>query len=180
MTRPRSVYTYLDKSYQLSLKTYADCLRARTFFCALTTWNDGSKVLVTINHDTATSAMTVEYIYGGRHYKCEIVIVSEISNLGRGLVWFFICAMSGKRCRKLYFVEGLFVHRDAFPGQYYYHQTDSKKWRKSNCLIPRLNTAMAKLRPDTLRPFYDDKPTKRFLRFCAVSDKYIKKIQNLH
>ena len=51
-------------------------------------------------------------------YKCNeipikyrVQIISVPSNLGKGVVWYFICPQTGKRCRKLYFAKNYFYHR---------------------------------------------------------------------
>ena len=56
-------------------------------------------------------------------------LTSIPSNLGKGVVWYFICPFTWKRCRKLYLLDERFMHRSALPSEMYECQTQSKKWR---------------------------------------------------
>ncbi len=44
----------------------------------------------------------------------KIPLVSIPSNLGKGIIWYFICPKTQKRCRKLHLVGSYFYHRTAF------------------------------------------------------------------
>lgn len=55
-----------------------------------------------------------------------VQLVSIPSNIGKGVIWYFICPHTYKRCRKLYLYGGYFYHRDAFNGCMYETQTYSR------------------------------------------------------
>ena len=41
-------------------------------------------------------------------------------------IWYFICPETNKLCRKIYSINGFFLHREAFKGCMYESQTQSK------------------------------------------------------
>jgi hypothetical protein len=58
----------------------------------------------------------------------KIYLVRVNSNLGKGHVWYFRCPYTNKLCRKLYSIDGYFIHREAVKG-YYEKQIQSKYYR---------------------------------------------------
>ena len=63
------------------------------------------------------------YLQNGRPISYKISLVSLASNIGRGVVWFFLCPQTSKRCRKIYLLRERFLHREAFTGCMYEIQT---------------------------------------------------------
>jgi len=99
------------------------------------------------------------------NYKVQLVTVP--SNLGRGVVWYFLCPNTGKRCRKLYLVGGVFLHREAFRGCMYDKQTQSHKNRVTTRLMGKVfgsDKASEILHSKYFKVYYAGKPTKRYLR----------------
>lgn len=99
------------------------------------------------------------------NYKVNLITVT--SNIGKGVVWFFICPVTGKRCRKLYLVGTYFLHREAFTGCMYDKQKQSKKWRNFDALFGSLFTvddAYEKIDSKYFKTHYAGKPTKRYQR----------------
>lgn len=96
----------------------------------------------------------------------RVTLVTIPSNLGRGIIWAFICPQTGKRTRKLYLVDGYFLHREAFRGCMYECQTYSKKARAMYRAMDGI-FAWDKKPTRYFRPYYKGKPTrtlKRLLR----------------
>ncbi|KQT20270.1 hypothetical protein ASG31_17735 [Chryseobacterium sp. Leaf404] len=60
----------------------------------------------------------------------EIQLISKPSNLGKGIVWYFVCPKTEKICRTLHLKDGYYYHRSAFSELYYENQVLSKNWRK--------------------------------------------------
>ncbi len=90
------------------------------------------------------------------------------SNLGKGIVWFFICPSTGKRCRKLYLGDKHFVSRFAFVNAMYKQQTKSHKSRKFSKAFDKLfegDELYDKIFSSKyFKSHYAGKPTKRYLR----------------
>jgi hypothetical protein len=90
-------------------------------------------------------------------------LTSTPSGLGGGLYWFFICPHTGKRARKLYNVDGKFLHRDAFIGCMYSIQKLSKKQRQIKKMVDGL-FAWDQAPERYFRPYYRGKPTRTLKR----------------
>ncbi len=130
--------------------------------------NETGSVLIQVNAlDEQNPYIKLEYNYLGKPINYRIQLIPVPSNLGIGVSWYFLCPRTGKRCRKLYWVDGYFFHREAFKGCMYESQTQSKKYRGLD------NTLVADLRTDQLyeqlykkhfKKQYAGKPTKKFLK----------------
>jgi hypothetical protein len=103
-------------------------------------------------------------------YKCNeapinyiVQLVSVPSNIGKGVVWYFVCPLTGKRCRKLYLHEGYFYHRSAFRGCMYEKQTYSKLGNALGAYFA-VDNLHEQLRKKHFKKTYAGKPTKRYLK----------------
>lgn len=75
--------------------------------------------------------ITLSYRYRQEsNIRYEIQLISKPSNLGKGIVWYFVCPKTEKICRTLHLKDGYYYHRSAFPNLYYENQVLSKNWRK--------------------------------------------------
>lgn len=105
-------------------------------------------------------------------------MISVPSNLGKGLIWYFLCPNTYKQRRKLYQIQGYFLHREAFKSCYYEKQIQSKyarsleknlgAWLKSNKLYSELYSKH-------FRSQYNGKPTKRYMKLM----KQIKEAESI-
>ena len=141
-------------------------------------WSCNGKTTSSIGITVNTCEMYVEldYKYNGQPRKYRVALVSAASNLGIGRILYFVCPSTGRRCRKLYCVDGWFLHRTAFRDCCYKQQTYSKSLRALHTLIfPKDMELIDKLR--TCRETYNGKPTRRFvnimLRLERCDRKYI-------
>jgi hypothetical protein len=115
------------------------------------------------------------------NYKCDeapinyrIQFVSVPSNLGKGVIWYFVCPNTGKRCRKLYLVDTYFYHREAFRGCLYEKQTQSKKYRQLDKTFGayfRSDDLFSEVYKKHFKKSYAGKPTKRYLRIMKQIEK---------
>jgi len=118
-------------------------------------------------------------------YKCnqqpinyKVQLVSALSNLGKGFVWYFVCPKTGVRCRKLYLADTYFYHRSAFRGCMYETQTQSKKSRYLNKTIGayfKSDNLYSELNKKHFKKTYSGKPTKKYLRIM----EQIKKVESI-
>lgn len=114
-------------------------------------------------------------------YKCnqqpikyKVQLVSALSNLGKGFVWYFVCPKTNKRCRKLYLADTYFYHRLAFNGCMYEKQTQSKKSRyldKTLGVYFRTDQLFEQLYKKHFKKQYAGKPTKKYLKLCQQIQK---------
>lgn len=109
------------------------------------------------------------------NYKVDLVQVP--SNLGVGKLWFFVCPITGKRCRKLHFAQGYFLHRAACPqGMYSYQKKSTPQKNKpigfydvlqTHHKIDKLN---AEIEKKYFKSHYAGKPTKRYTQLLKKLD----------
>lgn len=137
------------------------------------TWSrNGNKlgcIDIAVNTNSECPYLELDYCYRQAPIKYRVQLVSMSSNIGKGLVWYFLCPATGKRCRKLYRVGPRFLHRGAHtgPGCMYETQTYSSRNR---FLVRQYDKHFGKdkayeeLHAKHFRTHYAGKPTKRYLR----------------
>lgn len=121
---------------------------------------------ITIRVDTFKNTVLLDYSSNGEPHKYEVKLTKMKSNLGKGYLWFFLCPVTNKRCRKLYFGNGLFLHRTVFKGMYE-KQTRSKTYRSLDKYFANgidLEKCYDELDSKYFKSHYRGKPTKRYLR----------------
>ncbi len=135
------------------------------------TWsrNETTTASITINSNTCTEKPHIElrYSYRDKPMNYKVYLTSTPSNLNRGEIWYFICPHTKKRCRKLYLIDGYFLHREAFTGCMYESQTYSNKNRQLNKTIGeyfKIDKLYSELYKKNFKKTYAGKPTKKYLR----------------
>ncbi len=111
--------------------------------------------------------LILSYIIDEAPVKYKIRLLNKPSNLGKGVLWYFICPVTGEVCRKLYLGTKYFVHREALQGGYYSKQTRSKKYRDIVRVFGagfKADDLYDEIYSKHFRRFYNGKPTKRFLK----------------
>lgn len=111
--------------------------------------------------------LVLNYTYNDKPIRYTIELVSTPSNLGRGLLWYFLCPHTGKRCNILHLIGGYFYHRTAFKNVCYLSETFSTKYKEKYKQLSKLNKRDAGLNmiySKHFRPYYNGEPTKRFLK----------------
>jgi hypothetical protein len=106
--------------------------------------------------------------------KYRVQLISKLSNLGKGYVWYFVCPKTNKRCRKLYLADTYFYHRLAFNGCMYEKQTQSKKSRyfdKTLGAYFKSDDLYSELNKKHLKKNYAGKPTKKYLKLTRQIQK---------
>ncbi|MBC7845519.1 MAG: hypothetical protein H7Y10_03405 [Flavobacterium sp.] len=98
-----------------------------------TNWTRNGKpyasIGITVTHTEVNTFIKFGYNTGGEHISYRVNLISKSSNLGKGKVWFFVCPITGKCCRKLHLKGTYFLHRTAHKGLMYEKQLQSKKNR---------------------------------------------------
>lgn len=137
----------------------------------VTSWSRNGEVFakidILVTHTEDRTFIIFDYKVNGEPKKYRVNLISKISNLGRGKIWFFVCPHTGKLCRKLYLHDGYFLHRTAFKNLMYSKQIESKKNRELHKILD------ASFVPDYVyeerykkyfKTHYDGIPTKRYLK----------------
>ncbi len=112
------------------------------------------------------SFITVSHTEEGRQITNDIQLLKVASGLGNGVVWFFICPVTGIRCRKLLFHNGYLQHRSAIKGLYK-TQTNTPSIRQfmhDLKTIQTLTQISEKLTTPYFRKTYAGLPTKPYTK----------------
>lgn len=116
---------------------------------------------------TETPYIEVDYKSSGKLIKYKVQLVSLPSNLGKGVIWYFRCPRTWKRCRKLHCIGGYFLHRSAFSGCFYEKQLQSRHYRylerTFGCLF-ETDRLYEQLHKKHFKKTYNGKPTRRYLK----------------
>ena len=127
--------------------------------------NNTGSIGITVMNYSDVPYMELNYNYQQKPINYRVLLVSVPSNLGKGKVWYFLCPVTRKRCRKLYCIGGRFLHREAYTGCMYETQTYSKKnrylFRQFNKHFGR-DKAHEKIFSKHFKTHYAGKPTKRY------------------
>jgi hypothetical protein len=173
MPKPHTFPTLFDevKTVNISFLTKHRYLKPNQWQSGTITWSsNGNKtgsISIQVNTQSEQPYIELDYKYNEAPIKYRVQLVSIPSNLGKGVVWYFVCPRTGKRCRKLYLADTYFYHRSAFWGCMYESQTQSKRSRQLGKIIGvefELDHLYSQLYKKHLKKQYAGKPTKRYLR----------------
>ncbi len=136
--------------------------------------NQKSNIAIRVNTQSKQHYIELNYLYNNTPRNYKIQLVTKPSNLGIGQIWYFKCPVTKKHCRKLYLINGYFLHREAFNGCMYKTQIQSKKAREiEKKLRPLLKTdyLCEQLNKKYFKKVYAGKLTKRYLRLMEQVKK---------
>ena len=123
---------------------------------------------ISILVDTRSDAgyMELSYNYRDEPISYRIKLVTVPSNLGRGEVYYFLCPVVKKRCRKLYSTGKYYLHREATKGLYRI-QTLSTNQRAEATYIQTVmqgDNSNGNIYSKHYKKYYAGEPTKRYRR----------------
>jgi hypothetical protein len=136
--------------------------------------NPIGSISIQVNTHSEQPYIELDYKYRDEPRNYKVRLVSIPSNLGKGLIWYFLCPQTKKRCRKLYSIGGYFLHREAFKGCMYETQTQSKKYRQLDKILGaylKSDNLYSELYKKNFKKTYAGKPTKRYLRIMEQIQK---------
>lgn len=84
---------------------------------------------LTVERFEASAVLTLNYRSNGKPMTYDVDLVSRLSPFG-GLIWLFVCPVTGKKCRHLYESGHYFLHRDTLINAMYSSQVVSKHYRE--------------------------------------------------
>jgi len=130
-------------------------------------------ISIQVNTRSEQPYIELDYKYRDEPRDYKVYLTSTPSNLKKGVVWYFVCPVTKKRCRKLYSIGGYFLHREAFNGCMYETQTHSKKYRQLDKLMAflEIENLYSELYKKNFKKYYAGKPTKRYLRIMEQIQK---------
>ena len=126
---------------------------------------DTGSISIRVNTIADEPFLELDYKCGDVPTNYRVQLIALPSNLGIGIVWYFLCPKTQKRCRILYLVGGYFYHRDAYEGCYYEQQIQSKKWRQLKKLFDRafeVEKAYEQIHRKYFKTYYAGKPTNQY------------------
>ncbi len=129
--------------------------------------NSAGNISIRVNTQSISPYLELDYKCNEAPINYRVQLVSAPSNLGKGVVWYFVCPHTGKRCRKLYLADTYFYHRTAFRGCMYEKQTHSKKSRyldKTLGVYFRTDQLFEQLYKKHFKKQYAGKPTIKYLK----------------
>lgn len=187
MPKPHTFPTLYNDVLQISITKLKEWeyLNPEQLKSGTITWsrNDNKRGSISITVNTKSEKPYIELDYKSndepRNYKVQLVSIP--SNLGKGVIWYFLCPETNKRCRKLYSIEGYFLHREAFKGCMYESQTQSKSYRQLDKTLGayfRTDDLYSQLYQKHFKKTYAGKPTKRYLRIMEQIRKAEKTAYN--
>lgn len=173
MPKPSSFPTLFNKALQINiskLKGWGYLVPGQIKNGTINWSRDGNRtgsISIMANTRSEQPYIELDYKYRDEPRKYKVFLTLTRSNLNRGKIWYFICPVTKKRCRKLYSIGGYFLHREAFKGCLYETQTESKKYRELYKPIGKFlwsETINNEIYKKHFKKKYAGKPTKRYLR----------------
>ena len=180
MPKPYTFPTLYNEALQLSISKLKGWgyLAPRQIKSGTINWSrDGTQtgsISITVNTRCEQPYIELNYKYKDEPRKYKVYLTSTPSNLKKGVVWYFVCPVTKKRCRKLYLIDGYFLHREAFNGCMYETQTHSKKYRQMDKTLGayfKSDNLYSELYKKNFKKTYAGKPTKRYLRIMKQIQK---------
>ena len=180
MPKPYTFPTLYNEALQISISKLKEWeyLNPEQIKSGTLNWssngNPTGSISILVNTHSEQPYIELDYKYRDepRNYKVSLVFMP--SNLGKGLIWYFLCPQTNKRCRKLYSIGGYFLHREAFNGCMYETQTQSKKYRQLDKTLGayfKTDDLYSQLYQKHFKKTYAGKPTKRYLRIMEQIQK---------
>ncbi|MEI6489713.1 MAG: hypothetical protein WCP52_12165 [Bacteroidota bacterium] len=173
MPKPQTFPTLFDqlKTVSISFLKKHGYLKPNQWQSGTITWsrngNKTASISIWVNIQSENSYLQLDYKFNDTPINYRVQLVSIPSNFGKGVVWFFVCPYTGKRCRKLYLADTYFYHRSAFSGCMYEKQTYSYKNRWLGKQLDKLfgcEIAYEEIYSKHFKKTYNGKPTKRYLK----------------
>jgi hypothetical protein len=184
MPKPYTFPTLYDEALQLSISKLKGWgyLEPPQIKRSTINWsrNDdpAGSISVLINTFSEQPYIELDYKYKEAPRKYKVYLTLIPSNLNKGKIWYFICPQTKKRCRKLYLIDGYFLHREAFKGSMYKCQTRSRDNRhldKTFWAYLEIEPLYSELQKKHFKKTYAGKPTKKYLKLI----QQIQEIENI-
>jgi len=166
----------LERCFSLDVGTFRPQLAMPGTWSGSVRWSSGDEETASISYRIFTSSarplLILLYSIDGQNVTQTVELEAVPSNLHRGQYWLFICPVSGRRCKKLHLIHGLFQHRTALPGVFYRQQARAK-WLFGRYLdaYEGISEILEAAEQPYFREYYAGKPTRRTLRMLRKVEK---------
>src|SRR5690554_3614416 len=173
MAKPQTNPTLYDNALQMSIKKLNEWgylkrgQKVRTQLEWSRNGNPTGSISINVNTHSEQPYIELDYKFRDEPRKYKVKLVCVPSNLGKGVIWYFLCPQTNKRCRILYSIGGYFLHREAFSGCMYESQTQSKKYRQLDKTLGayfQTSKLYDEIYSKHFKKWYNGKPTKRYLK----------------
>ncbi|WP_068598619.1 hypothetical protein ACF3NR_11110 [Vaginella massiliensis] len=180
MPKPHTFPTLYNEALQISISKLKEWeyLNPEQIKSGTLNWSSNGNpigsISIRVNTHSEQPYIELDYKYRDEPRNYKVRLVSMPSNLGKGLIWYFLCPQTKKRCRKLYSIGGYFLHREAFNGCMYQTQTQSKKYRQLDKTLGayfKTDDLYSQLCQKHFKKTYAGKPTKKYLRLMEQIQK---------
>jgi hypothetical protein len=180
MPKPHTFPTLYEdlKTVSISFLTKHGYLKLNHWQTGTITWsrngNRTGSISIQVNTQPESPYLELDYKCNEAPINYRVQLVSAPSNLGKGVVWYFICPKTGTRCKKLHFSGLYFCHRSAFGGSCYEKQTYSHQTRTLTKAFEALfgsEKAYDQIYSKHFKKHYKGKPTKRYLMLQKIATK---------
>lgn len=180
MPKPHTYPTLYDEALQISISKLKEWeyLKPHQTKSGTLNWskngNETGSISIYGNTNSPKPYIELDYKYRGEPRNYKVYLTSTPSNLNRGEIWYFLCPQTNKRCRKLYSIDGYFLHREAFNNCMYSSQIDSKRYRLLKNTIEQsflIDTFYSEIYKKHFKQSYAGKPTKKYLRIMQQIQK---------
>lgn len=177
MPKPHTFPTLYDevKTVSISFLNKHGYLKPNQWKNCTMTWssngNTTGSISIRINTQHEGPYIELDYKCNEAPINYRVQLISTPSNLGKGVVWYFVCPETGKRCRKLFLKHtSYFVSRFAIPGGMYYNQTVSNRYKGLTKAF-RLDAVFEEIHQPYFKKWYAGKETKRYKRLLEKVEK---------
>lgn len=180
MPKPSTYPTLFDEAKQISITNLKEWryFNSGQLGRGTITWSSNrdktGSISIFINTVSEKPYIELDYIYNDKPRNYKVLLVSIPSNLGNGIIWYFLCPQTNKCCRNLYLIDGYFLHREAFRGCMYECQTRSKTWRqwdKNYGSYFDLDRCYEELNRKHFKKYYKGIPTKKYQKLKSQIDQ---------
>lgn len=95
------------------------------------------------------------------------MVYRNLKGKAKGVIWFFICPQTGKRCLRLYLHKGLYVHRSQIKG---FARLNKPSWHTGSQFNKLLILKQKEIEAEKImdqryfKKYYAGKPTNRYLK----------------
>ena len=108
MPKARTFPTLYDelKKVSISFLSKYGYLKLNHWQRGTITWSQGGQktgsVSITVNTNSDSKYLELDYRCNEIPISYRVPLAFSPSNIGKGVVWYFLCPRTGRRCRKLY------------------------------------------------------------------------------
>lgn len=144
-------------------------------------WNSGNEIKIETCYSKSAKYIRLMYhrVNEERDYDYKIQLTTVPSNLGKGEILYFICPVSGKRCKVLYRAYGcnIWKSREAYQVRIYYNsQINSAHWHNHSMYRQIINSdefgeLIEKHDRKYAKTHYKGKPTKWVQRHLELLER---------